>query len=420
MLRFDLDRAGVGRGNRGTVGTLLDRGVGRIAAGGSVRTGESGWGDAAGEFGEVALVHDYLNQCGGAERVVLELSDLWPQAPIYTSLYRPRSTFGGFADRDVRTSWLDHAPVDKRFRALFPLYPAAFGSLGPIDADLVVSSSSGWAHAVRTSERAFHAVYCHSPARWLWRSYRSCRFGRQLLRPGGRMVRRWDARAAARPDLYIANSHATRRQIFSAYGIEADVVYPPVATERFTPSPRGERLLTVSRLVGEKRIDLLVDAATRAGLGLDVVGTGPELAELQERAGPSVTFHGRLDDDDVAELFQSCRAYCIPAHEDFGITLVEAQAAGKPVVAFAGGGALETVRHGVTGALFVRHEVDCVLDAIHRTDRIDTPPEEIAQQASRFSVGAFRARLTEVIRAGIDSPSRAGARPQHQLLPAYR
>jgi glycosyltransferase involved in cell wall biosynthesis len=352
-------------------------------------------------LGQTVLVHDYLNQRGGAERVVLEMSNLWPDAPIYTSLYRPASTFDEFAERDVRTTSLDRLPVDRHFRTLFPLYPAAFRSLGPIDADVVVSSSSGWSHAVRTSERAYHVVYCHSPSKWLWGDYLGSRAGRLLLRPAASFLRRWDAKAARRPDLYMANSREIQAQIKRAYGLTAEVVYPPVDVGRFTPRARGERLLTVARLLGYKRIELIVEAATKAGIGLDVVGTGPELADLRARAGPGVAFHGSLDDASVTELFESCRAYCLPAREDFGISAVEAQAAGKPVIAFGRGGALETVEDGVSGVFFNRHSVGCVIDAIARCDEIDTPPEHIAALASRFSPERFRQRLTEAISAGL-------------------
>lgn len=353
--------------------------------------------DTSYELGDVAIVHDYLNQRGGAERVVLEMSDMWPGAPVYTSLYRPESTFARFASRDVRVSPVNRLPVDKRFRALFPLYPLGFHALGEIDADVVVSSSTGWAHAVRTSDRAFHVVYCHAPARWLWGEYLAAPTGRRLLKPALGAWRRWDTNAARRPDLYIANSVEIQRRIAAAYGREAEVVYPPVDVERFTPRPRGERLLSVARLVEHKRIDLLVDAATRAGIGLDVVGSGPALADLRARAGPTVEFHGHLDDAAVTELFEQCRAYCMPGWEDFGIAPVEAQAAGKPVIAFARGGALETVEENVSGVFFTGQDVQSLLDAIGRCDQLDTPPDGIARLAARFSAQRFREALTETI-----------------------
>ena len=357
----------------------------------------NGHGPADGLPTDVVLVHDYLNQRGGAERSVLELAAMFPHAPLYTSLYRRESTFPEFSPLDVRTTFLDRIPVDRRFRALFPFYPAAFRSLGALDAELVISSSSGWAHYVRTSARAFHAVYCYNPARWLYGDYMGGAAAQRALAPVAEAFRRLDRRAAQRPDLYIAISNIVRDRIRSHYGREAPVVYPPVDVERFTPSQRGDRLLVVSRLLAYKRVDLVVDAATRAGLGLDVVGTGPALADLRGRAGPTVRFLGRLPDAEITELFERCSAFCLPGIEDFGITPVEANAAGKPAVAFAGGGALETIEEGVGGVFFREQSSEALLDALRACDGIDTTPERIAQNAQRFSARTFRQRLASVL-----------------------
>ena len=359
---------------------------------------------AAADLGSVVIAHDYLNQRGGAERVVLELAGMWPSSPIYTSLYRPESTFPEFRHHDVRCSFLDHVPVDRRFRALLPLYPLAFNRLGPLDADVVVSSSSGWAHMVRTSTRSFHVVYCYTPARWLWGdAYLGVSSLKQAaFRPLRRRLRSLDVAAAGRADLYIAISQTIRARIRAVYGIEAPIVSPPVSVDRFTARPRGERLLVVSRLLDYKRVDIVVAAATRLGIGLDVVGSGPALGALRAMGGPTVEFHGTLDDAGVVGLMESCRALCFPGSEDFGIVPVEAQAAGKPVVAFAGGGALETVVEGFSGALFEEPTAAGFIEALERCDRVDTPPEEIARAARRYSPPAFRARLTEEIRAGLE------------------
>jgi glycosyltransferase involved in cell wall biosynthesis len=358
---------------------------------------------AAPAFGSVAIVHDYLNQRGGAERVVLEMASIWPSAPIYTSLYRARSTFPQFAEHDVRTSPLDRVPVDEGFRGLFPLYPAAFRSFGTLQQQVVISSSSGWAHSVRTRTDALHAVYCYTPARWLYADEHlgTSRRG-HALRPLMAAMRRWDRTAARRADLYIAISNEVRERIRRQYGIDAPVIYPPVDVDRFRPSERGERLLVVSRLLPYKRVDLVVAAATRAGIGLDVVGTGPALDELRHIAGPTVSFHGRLPDEEVTKLMEGCRALCLPGTEDFGITPVEANAAGKPVVAFAAGGALETVQDARTGSFFTEHDPEDLLDAIRRCDLIDTPPGDIAAEARRFSRETFRTQLLELLerRAG--------------------
>ena len=351
-------------------------------------------------LGSVAIVHDYLNQRGGAERVALELSRMFAGASIYTSLYRPDSTFSEFRSCVVRTSPLDHLPLDRSFRNLFWLYPAAFRSFGRLAHDLVVSSTSGWAHSVRTSPGSFHVVYCHTPARWLYSDqYMGSSLRQRALRPVSSPIRTWDRAAALRADLYIANSEEVRQRIGRLYGMDAPVVYPPVDVDRFTARPRGERLLVVSRLLPYKRVDVVVDAATRAGLGLDVVGVGPALADLQRRAGPTVEFHGRLPDADVTRLMESCRAFCAPAHEDFGIAPVEALAAGKPVVALAAGGTLETIREGVNGAFFHRHDPEDVLRAIARCDALDRSPAALSATAEPFSSSAFRARLAEVLRA---------------------
>lgn len=344
----------------------------------------------------VALVHDYLNQRGGAERVVLSMAAIWPEAPIYTSIYRPESTFEGFRERSVRTSWVDRLPVDRSFRALLPLYPAAMRDLGTIEEDIVISSSSGWAHAVRTAPESVHIVYCHTPARWLYRGQEY--FKRRtthsvVLSP----LRRWDRRAARRPDRYIANAGHVAHRIRAIYGINATVVYPPVDTLRFAPTPRGERLLVVSRLLGYKRVDLVVAAARKLGVGLDVVGVGPEFERLRAIAGPHTEFHGRLDDASVVQLMESCRALCFPGDEDFGIAPVEANAAGKPVVAFGSGGALESMIEGVTATFFERQTVDDVVAALRAVEELDTPSELIGANAARFSEAAFEHNLRHVI-----------------------
>jgi glycosyltransferase involved in cell wall biosynthesis len=294
-------------------------------------------------------------------------------------------------------------PVDERFRALFPLYPAAFKALGPLDADVVISSSSGWAHSVRTTSRAFHVVYCHTPARWLWSEYGAAKVGQAMLRPFAGLMRSWDRKAAERPDLYIANSLEIKKRIRRAYGIDAEVVYPPVQVDRFEPAPRGERLLIVARLLAHKRLDLAVDAATRLGLGLDVVGTGPALAELRARAGAKVAFHGNLSDEAVNELYQGCRALVVPGHEDFGMTPVEAHAAGKPVVAFGAGGALETIKDGVSGTFFNERTPESVVAAIRRCDELEARPEDMVAAAAPFSQQAFKRSLTAAITAGTEA-----------------
>jgi glycosyltransferase involved in cell wall biosynthesis len=355
-----------------------------------------------------AIVHDYLNQRGGAERVVLELARIFPGAPVYTSLYRPESTFPEFKQLDVRTSPLDRLPVDARFRALLPLYPAAFRALSPLHEDVVVSSSSGWAHGIRTDPASTHLVYCHTPARWLYETEAYLPSGpkRALTAPLRAALGRWDRHAAHRADLYLANSEHVSRRIRTAYGIEADILHPPVRTDGLHPSPRGERLLVISRLLPYKRVDLVVDAATEAGLGLDVVGSGPSLDELRSRAGPTVRFHGRVEEGALRELLMGCRALCFPGSEDFGIVPVEANAAGKPVVGFADGGVLETQVAGETATFFGESTPVAALDAIRRADALETTPEQIARNAERFAPEVFESGLLAAVERAKESKAR--------------
>jgi glycosyltransferase involved in cell wall biosynthesis len=263
----------------------------------------------------------------------------------------------------------------------------------------VISSSSGWAHGVRTSAHTLHIVYCHTPARWLYRSneHLGRALGPSLLAPLLRPLRRWDQAAAQLADVYVANSAQVRDRIRAVYGRASEIVYPPVDVEKFTPRPRGERLLVVSRLLPYKRVDLVVRAATRAGLGLDVVGVGPSLSSLQQMAGPTVAFHGRVDDRGLFELVEGCRALCVAATEDFGIAPVEANAAGKPVVAYAAGGALETVSEGLNGTLFGELTEQALLDGVARADAIAASPEQIAGSARRFSAEAFRQNIRRLV-----------------------
>lgn len=360
----------------------------------------------------VAIVQDYVNQRGGSERVVLELAAIWPQATIYTLAYDVASTYPEFAELEVRPSPLDRLPR-RHFRALAPLYPAALRVFGTLDHDLVVSSSSGWSHLVRTGQRSAHVVYCHTLLRLLYapEAYLGRPVSGGLALPALRRLRARDRARARAADLYTTNAENTRRRIQATYGVDAEVVSPPVDVERFSARPRGDRLLVVSRLFPYKRVDLVVEAANRAGLGLDIVGEGPSLDALRALAGPNVAFHGRADDAAVTELMERCRAVCLPGVEDFGIVPVEANAAGKPVVAFGRGGALETQQEGVTGAFFYEQTADALLDAVRRVDALETSPESLAESARRFSRAAFRERFEALANRAVERRSGAGDSP---------
>ena len=351
----------------------------------------------------VALVHDFLLDLRGAERVFLEMCDLWPDAPVYTAVYDEEGTEGRFAHRDVRCTFLQKLrPTARTFRSLLPFYPAAIESLDLSEFDLVVSSSSAWAHAVLCNEHTLHVSYCHNPFRYAWndrdRTLASRRdpVTRAALRSLFHRWRQWDWIAAQRVDQYLANSDATRRRIHSYFNRESRVVYPPVDTSRFEPGDTGDYYLVLSELMPHKRIDVAVAAFNRLGRPLVVAGDGPDLRRLRSLARPNVQFTGRVSDAEVARLLSGARALVVTAAEEFGMAAVEAQAAGRPVISVGQGGALETVRDGVTGSFWVGGP-DELAAAVLAFDADAVDPGECVRNALRFDRKVFRRELTEEV-----------------------
>ena len=348
----------------------------------------------------ITLVHDYLLVMRGAERTFAAMADLFPGAPIFTLLYDERGTNGRFAERSINTSWLQRLGVSQaKFRRLLPLYPLAVERLRLPASDVVLSSSSAFAHGVRVPEGAVHVCYCHAPFRYAW--YEQARaLGevplplRPLLRLQLARMRRWDLSASRRVDSYIANSELTRERIKRLYGRDSTVIYPPVETHRFTPGVPGDSLLVVTELVAHKRVHVALEAARRAAAPICVVGSGPDHAALSE-AYPEARFLGRASDEDLRGLYAGARAVIVASVEEFGITAVEAQAAGRPVVAAGAGGALETVLDGQTGLLTRPDDVESFVQAINNLDALDFDPDRAVQNAARFSVATFRRRLSE-------------------------
>ena len=358
--------------------------------------------DGPGPAGRVTLAHDYLLVMRGAERTFAAMADLYRTSPIFTLLYDAEGTNGRFASRSITTSSLQRLGLDQStFRRLLPLYPLAIARLELPPSDVVLSSSSAFAHGVRVPAGALHVCYCHAPFRYAW--YEEARALaetpaplRPLLRLQLRWMRRWDRAASDRVNAYIANSRLTRERIKRYYGRDAPVIHPPVETHRFSPGEPGDRLLVVSELVRHKRVHIALEAARRAGSPMTVVGTGPEHSALEE-AYPEATFHGRAGDEELVELYSRARAVVMPSLEEFGITAVEAQAAGRPVIAPAAGGALETVLDGQTGRLAVLDDIDSFKEAIEGIGKLDFDPAAAVQNAERFSVAAFQRRLSQFI-----------------------
>jgi glycosyltransferase involved in cell wall biosynthesis len=347
----------------------------------------------------IAITHDYLVQYGGAERVVEVLHDLWPVAPVFTSMYDEDTMPDGFRAMDVRTSFLQRVPgLAGHSKLGLPAYPAAFASLDLHGYDVVVSSSSGWAHGVRTDLDALHIVYCHNPARWLYRpgSYLTAeRIGSAPLRPA---LKRWDRRVARRANRYLANSETTRRRIFAAYGLPSIVVHPPVDTDRFAIGEPDDYYVCASRLTDYKRIDLAIEACHELGVPLIVAGDGPARSRLEHRVdGRDVRFVGRVPDAELAALLARCRALIVPAEEDFCITAVEAMASGRPVIGFARGGLVETVLPDRTGVLFPSQTVESVTGAMLRLERLDLEPSAIRRHALQFGASRFKDELERIV-----------------------
>ncbi|HTZ85851.1 MAG TPA: glycosyltransferase [Solirubrobacteraceae bacterium] len=347
----------------------------------------------------VCLAHDYLLVMRGAERVFAAIADFYAQAPIFTLLYDEQGTGGRLAGREIHTSVLQRLGVrQSSFRKLLPLYPYAIERLALPPCEVVLSSSSAFAHGVRVPPGAIHLCYCHAPFRYAWYEQERALAEapaplRGLLRLQLARMRRWDLAASHRVDDYIANSELTRERIARYYGRESTIIHPPVETHRFAPGEPGDALLVVSELVPHKRLRVALAAARLARVPVRVVGSGPDMEALRAEH-PEVEFLGRVEDADLARLYAEARAVLVPSMEEFGITAVEAQAAGRPVIAAAAGGALETVLDGETGKLARLDDVESFRAAIEAIDRLNFDPARAVQNAERFSVAAFQARIS--------------------------
>lgn len=346
-----------------------------------------------------ALIHDYLLVMRGAERTFRAMASCWPDAPLYTLLFDPEGTEGCFAERSVRTSSLQRLGLRQGgFRPLLPFLPAAVEALPVAGHDLIVTSTSAFAHGVWPAPGAVHVAYCHSPFRYAWHEReRTLAESSPYLRPALAValerIRAWDVAASGRVTHYIANSEITRERIREFYGRDASVIHPPVAVERFRPGVPEDFLLVVAELVPHKRIDFALEAARLAGRPIKVVGGGPELKRLERDYGDGAEFLGRVSDADLVDLYARSLALVMPNVEEFGITAVEAQAAGRPVIAADAGGARETVVPGETGVLVSPGSVDSLAEAMRETDFEAFSPSRIRAHAARFSTEMFRERL---------------------------
>jgi glycosyltransferase involved in cell wall biosynthesis len=361
-----------------------------------------------------ALVHDYLVQIGGAERCLELLAEMFPDAPIYTAIVDRARLPGGLKGRTIHTSFLQRVPLPRRlYRSYLPAYPVAFETFDLAKHDLVISSSSAFAKGVLTPPETCHICYCYTPMRFAWNAHE---FARHELRGVvaralfpfviGRL-REWDRVSADRVDEYVAISQVVAQRIRKFYRRGAAVIYPPVETAAFQPMSAAERkalaggdrdaYLIVSRLAPYKRIDLAIEAFNQLGRPLVILGSGRDAARLRRMAAPNVRFLGRVSDAEVRERLAACRALIWPGEEDFGLVPVEAMAAGRPVVAYGAGGALETVVDGVTGLFFQQQTPDALAAAVLRAEQIRWQTSRLRARAEEFDVAVFRSRFRSFV-----------------------
>ncbi|GHO89086.1 glycosyltransferase [Dictyobacter formicarum] len=358
---------------------------------------------------KVALVHDYLNQMGGAERVVLAFHEIFPDAPLYTSIYDPKRVDPIFQKMDIRTSFMQKLPlVTKHHQPYLPLYPFAMENLDLRGYDLVLSSSSAFGKGVITRPETMHICYCHTPMRWCW-NYQEY-VEREHLGKVARGVlpfmitglRVWDQISAQRVDHFIANSPTIAERIRKYYRREAAYIPPPVDTKRFPFEPDmlpGDYFLAVSRLIPYKKLDLAIQACNRLQLPLVIIGRGRDEERLKKLAGPTIRFMGHLSDEEVIYYFQHCRAFLFPGEEDFGITPLEAQACGRPIIAYGAGGALASIIDGVTGVFFQEQTVESLVNVLATFDERRFDPLVIHNHALEFDNSRFSRRILQFIEA---------------------
>jgi glycosyltransferase involved in cell wall biosynthesis len=373
---------------------------------------------------QTAIIHDYLTQRGGAERVVLAIAKAFPGAPVYTSLYDPARTFPEFGDLDVRTIALDRIPPFRRWHRLaFPFLAPAFSRLD-VDCDVAVCSSSGWAHGAHVSGRKI--VYCHAPARWLYQPERYLRTARTPVAAVARALRpflvKWDVHAAQSASRYLVNSTAVRAQVQQIYGIEAELLPPPIAL-----TPDGERhavagiepgaYVCVSRLLPYKNVDAVIDAfRSLPDERLLVVGRGPERERLRASAPGNVRFLESLTDAELRWLYANSAGAIAASHEDFGLTPLEAAACGRPAAALRWGGFLDTIREDATGVFFDEPRGDAIADAIRRLAEMRWDAGTLEAHAAQFSESRFAERLRRIV-AEEEAAARPSDRPPSRARP---
>ena len=353
---------------------------------------------------KVALVHDWLTGQRGGEKVLEVLAEIFPRAPIYTLFHFKGTQSEVIESREIRTSFLQRLPfLRKKYRYYLPLFPLAVELFNLAGFDLIVSSSHCVAKGAIPPPDALHVSYVHSPVRYAWNQYfayfspsQLSFFSRRFIPPVMHRLRVWDESSAARVDHFVANSENVARRIMKYYRREADVIHPPADTDFFQPAadmPKNAEFLIVSALVPYKRIDLAIQAFNSSGETLKIVGTGPDLGKLKKMARPNIVFLGQVPAGNLRALYREARALLLPGEEDFGITALEAQACGTPVIAFGRGGALESILPGQTGLFFPELTAASLRAALDKFGGLKFNEAAIRSNAERFSRQVFKGKV---------------------------
>lgn len=355
---------------------------------------------------KIGLVHDWLVSMGGGERVVINFKQIYPEAPIYTTIYNPDKLDDDLKNINVITSFLQNKNWAKGgHQRFFPFMPMAFESFDLNEYDIVLSSSSSCAKGVITNPNTMHICYCHSPMRYGWEFYYEYsenksigNIKKRLLKYFMNYMRIWDKVSSDRVDYFIANSENVAKRIWKHYRRESVVIYPPVRCSLFNISDKNEDyFLIVSRLVDYKRIDLAIKAFNKLGLPLIIIGDGAERKKLQSIAKSNIKFLGIQSDNIIKEYYSKCKAFIFPGEEDFGITPLEAQASGRPVIAYGKGGALETIIDGQTGIFFKEQTIESLINAISRFNDTSFDKYTIRKHAEKFDEKVFKEKIKEYI-----------------------
>ncbi len=351
---------------------------------------------------KIALIHEWLTNVAGSEKVLMNFMELFPGSPVYTLIYNPEAMPDVFKDKQVYTSFINNLwGAKKKHQRFLPLMPIAFEQFDLSRYDIVLSSSSACAKGVITRADTMHVCYCHTPIRYAWDFYhlylqneKSSWIKKLLIPVLMNYLRLWDVGTANRVDYFIANSYNVANRIRKHYRRDAEVIHPPIDTHFFTPDgKKGDYYLIVSRLVPYKKVDIAVKAFNKLGLKLVVIGNGSELQKLKNISGTNIEFPGWQPDEVIRDYYRGCKAVIFPGEEDFGMTPLEAQACGKPVIAYGKGGALETVIEGKTGLFFMQQDETSLIEAVRRYESLSFDEGIIRKHAESFGKEEFKGKL---------------------------